>query len=457
MNTQQADAPGRRRAPWLVTLLAIALVGGLALGAGAARMGLLPESAAPTPTPTEVVVPHPTVTTGSSTPRTCSIADDVTSSAALDFHGIVERADTGEVLFARQEDEATPTASVMKLVTAVTAVSTLGADTRLPTTVYPGTEAGSVVLVGGGDPTLKSQTTSYYAQATASVAELADAVTAAGGATTVSYDDSLFTGDTWQPSWNDADRVDGSTSAISALMIDAGRADPTTEYSPRTLTPSEDAADAFAAALGADVDDTIGIEPDSEPIAEVWSPTVEQLVETMLLDSDNVIAEVLARLVAIELGAGSDFDAVDAGQQLALDALDVSTAGFVGADGSGLSRDNRGSAATIVGLLELIDAGDDGLGILRDYLPENMQSGTLEQRINGVPDGAVQAKTGYTDQVYALAGFMVLPEGVQLTFALFVAVPNPETDATTTTITNRNALDAAATAIYNCGIELTNR
>ncbi|WP_235988158.1 D-alanyl-D-alanine carboxypeptidase [Gulosibacter sediminis] len=223
------------------------------------------------------------------------------------------------------------------------------------------------------------------------------------------------------------------------------------------MTPSEDAADAFAAALGADVDDTIGIEPDSEPIAEVWSPTVEQLVETMLLDSDNVIAEVLARLVAIELGAGSDFDAVDAGQQLALDALDVSTAGFVGADGSGLSRDNRGSAATIVGLLELIDAGDDGLGILRDYLPENMQSGTLEQRINGVPDGAVQAKTGYTDQVYALAGFMVLPEGVQLTFALFVAVPNPETDATTTTITNRNALDAAATAIYNCGIELTNR
>jgi D-alanyl-D-alanine carboxypeptidase/D-alanyl-D-alanine-endopeptidase (penicillin-binding protein 4) len=74
-----------------------------------------------------------------------------------------------------------------------------------------------------------------------------------------------------------------------------------------------------------------------------------------------------------------------------------------------------------------------------------------------VPDGAVQAKTGYTDQVYALAGFMVLPDGTQLTFAIFAAVPDPESDATTTSLTNRNALDAAATAIYDCGVELTNR
>ena len=456
MSEQQADAPGRRRAPWLAVLLAVALVAGFAVGAGVARAGVLTNLAEPTPTPTEVVAPTPSVSPDA-TPRTCSIDDYVTDAAALDFHGIVERADTGEVLFVRQEDAASPTASVMKLVTAVTAISTLGADTRIPTRVYPGDEPDSVVLVGGGDPTLKSQENSYYAQATSSIDELANAVAQAGGASRVGVDDSLFTGDTWQPSWNDADRVDGTTSAISALMIDAGRANPALEYTPRTLTPTADAADAFAEAVGAQVDDSIGIEPGSEPIAEVWSPTIEQLVETMLLDSDNVVAEALARLVAIEEGTGSDFAAVDAGQQLALERLGVSTDGFVGADGSGLSRDNRASATTIVEVLGLIDHDVDGLGVLRDHLPQNMQSGTLEQRLDSVPAGMVQAKTGYTDQVYALAGFMVLPDGAQLMFSLFVTVPDPASDATTTALANRNALDAAATAIYDCGVDLTTR
>jgi D-alanyl-D-alanine carboxypeptidase/D-alanyl-D-alanine-endopeptidase (penicillin-binding protein 4) len=427
------------------------------MGAGAARVGLATGASDVMVVASEAPAPRPSVSPSAAPPRTCSIDDFVTADDALDFHGIVQRADTGEVLFERQPEAATPTASVMKLVTAVTALTALGPDTRLPTRVYPGDVAGSVVIVGGGDVTLKSGEQSYYTDATASVSQLADAVEAAGGASRVGVDDSLFTGDTWQPSWNDADRLDGSTAAVSALMVDAGRSNATAEYSTRTLTPTQDAADAFADALGATVDDTVGIEPGSEPIAEVWSPTIRELVDTMLLDSDNVIAESLARLVAIEQGTGSDFAAIDEAQRDVLDGLGVSTAGFVGADGSGLSRDNRASAETIVDLLDLIAADTDGLGTLRESLPENMVSGTLETRIPTVPDGAIEAKTGFTDQVYGLAGFVTLPDGSELTFAMFVTVDDPEADTQVTSRANRDALDATAAAVYECGLDLGNR
>ncbi|MGO1545673.1 MAG: D-alanyl-D-alanine carboxypeptidase, partial [Gulosibacter sp.] len=254
-----------------------------------------------------------------STVRTCSIQEEVTAPAALDFHGQVTNADTGEILFEHNATGTHPTASVMKLITAASALVTLGPDYRIPTSVYPGDVPGSFVIVGGGDATLKSSATSYYDGATASIEELAQAVQDAGGATAVGYDASLFGGAPWHPTWEDRVRENGNISPITALMTDGGRMAPNSIYSERTATPDTDAAADFASAVGAPVDASINVQPGSEPIIEVWSQPVSELVEYVLVDSDNVLAETLARLVAIERDQGNTFAEVDAGAELSLE------------------------------------------------------------------------------------------------------------------------------------------
>lgn len=437
----------------VIAVLGIGSAAGGALAAQELRVEPPAEDLAPRPAQLLEAAAQPEAALAAA-PRTCSVDGETADPAALDFHGLVLDNETGEVLFQRDPTGTHPTASVMKLITTTSALVTLGPDTRIPTRVYPGDQPGSVVIVGGGDPTLKSSTTSYYSGATASVLDLAAAVQGAGGATAVGYDSSVFGGEAWHPSWNDSDRRDGYVTPITGLMTDAGRENPAQIYSERSRTPDQDAAAAFADALGASVDPGIGIEPGSEPIAEVWSQPVSELVDYVLLDSDNVVAEALARLVAIERGTGNTFDAISEAADASLAELGVEAPGFHGADGSGLSRDNRASSLTIIEVLQRMQE-DPELAGLMDLLPRNRIDGTLKDRLPGVTEGAITAKTGWIDQVYSLAGTMEAEDGTELLFAIFTPVADSDGSAKAG-VANRNQLDAIATAVWHCGGRLSN-
>ncbi|WP_185714979.1 D-alanyl-D-alanine carboxypeptidase/D-alanyl-D-alanine-endopeptidase [Gulosibacter macacae] len=449
----------RQRRPRRLGVVALAgmLVGALALGiaggGGVAAALRKPEPPAPLE-PAVLIEPQaaPALALPATEARMCSVDWAINAPAALNFRGVIVNAETDEVLFEREPHTAVTTASTMKLITAVTAMTVLGPDTRFPTRVVPGDVPGSVVLVGGGDPTLRSGATSYYQDA-AGMSDLAAQVQGAGGASIVGTDDSLFSGAAWQPTWDDIDRVDGYIAPISALMVDAGRRNPNDQYSTRTTTSERDAGAALAGALRATLSESVAPMPGAAPIAEVWSPPVSELVGVMLLDSDNVIAETLARLVAIELGVGNDFGAVNAAQQQALAAVGLDVSAFFGADGSGLSPDNQANATLLLEVLDLIQTSPELSG-LRELLPQNQLSGTLKDRMFGIPAGAIAAKTGFINAIYALAGWAELPDGTTLRFALFV-----ERDAGSTTpvnLGNRAALDEIVTAVYACGTSLSN-
>ena len=51
---------------------------------------------------------------------------------------------------------------MLKILTAAAALAILGPDARLTTKVYKGAEPGSIVLVGGGDPTLNAGSKTVY-------------------------------------------------------------------------------------------------------------------------------------------------------------------------------------------------------------------------------------------------------------------------------------------------------
>ena len=226
-------------------------------------------------------------------------------------------ASTGEVLYDRGGTTSSRTASVMKVLTSAAALSVLGPDHRATTTVVKGSEPGSAVLVGGGDLTLSrtpSGTETVYPGA-AHLDDLAAQVRAAWNAdpsnpplTKLVLDASLFSGDEWEPSWDPAEREYGYMPNITALQVDGDRDDPGAKTSWRSGDPIGRAGDAFASELGGISVIERGTAPaGAAQLGQVSSPTVAQLVDKALVVSDNTVAEMLARLVAIKAGTGNTF------------------------------------------------------------------------------------------------------------------------------------------------------
>jgi D-alanyl-D-alanine carboxypeptidase/D-alanyl-D-alanine-endopeptidase (penicillin-binding protein 4) len=391
--------------------------------------------------------------------RTCSVADLAVDPRLGTFLGEVRNASTGEVLFDRSGTTPARTASVMKVLTSAAALAVLGSAHRVPTTVVKGANPGEVVLVGGGDITLASGSSNVYPGA-ASMLDLAaqvntawaaDPATAGTPITSIVLDASVFSGDRWQPSWNRKELFDGYSSEVTGLQVDGDRADPSADVSTRSENAVLSAGQAFASALGADGATLAeGVAPAGAPqLGQVLSAPVGAMVPDALLRSDNTEAEMLARLVAVELGAGNDFAALQTAIPAALARYGLDTSGLVIADGSGLSDDNGVAPDFLTELFRKVAAREGELGIVYDGLPVGGVSGTLAGRFTDSPAaGSVIAKTGWIDTGYTLAGLVNAADGTVLTFAFF-ALDDVDDSA-------RPALDALTTGVYGCGNALAN-
>lgn len=451
-------------------LVAVALVGGGAVALGAALND--PPSAAPEPLPTETTTPSPTPTptpqaAAPSVPpprvRTCSVADLAADPRLANLQAQVMNAGTGEILFDRGGLTASRTASVMKVLTSAAALAVFAPDHRFATTVVRGAEPGSVVLVGGGDLTLSrtpSGSETVYPGA-AHLDELARQVRAAWEAdpsnpplTKLVLDSSLFGGEPWHASWDPAERELGYMPDITALMVDGDRQDPYANTSARGTDPVGRAGEAFAAEVGGIGAIERGVAPSgAAELGRVWSPTVAQLVEKSLIVSDNTAAEMLARLVAIEVGTGGTFEAIDPAMRQVLATYGIARGGIRVVDGSGLSPDNAVPPAYLTRLFAKIESREGNLGVIRDGLPVSGQKGSLSYADrfagdNAIADGAVFAKTGWITTGYTLSGIIHAQDGTTLTFAIY-ALGNV-TDAA------KQAIDTLATGFYRCGDELAN-
>jgi coenzyme F420 biosynthesis associated uncharacterized protein len=185
----------------------------------------------------------------------------------------------------------------------------------------------------------------------------------------------------------------------------------------------------------------------------VSSPPLSAIVEQMLQESNNVIAENLARQVAVAAGQPASFSGAASAVTRKLRGLGV-TSGIRLADGSGLSPDDAIAPATLVKVLELATA-DSRLRALLASLPVAGFSGTLSagqsvfSGIGGAALGTVRAKTGNLGTVTALAGLAADSSGAQLAFA-FMADKIPAAGLQRAA----DAIDNAAEALAGCGCRL---
>lgn len=451
-DTRHPAGPGAV-ARWLPTLLVLALLGGAVAAyrfdwgprhLGWYGDGITDDPAAVAP-PAGLELPDWSAPTALAPARSTPAVSTAAVEAAmakglrdrtLGKHVVAAVGDlTGDGAAWTHDDGQFLPASVTKLLTSAAALAALGPDTRFTTSVVAGRTAQEVVLVGGGDPYLASRPLSPGERVTtyperADVVSLARA-TARGLAgrkrVRVVYDDSLFTGPSNNPKWR-ADYVpDDIVSPITALWVDRG-ASPTGFG--RSDDPSLAAAATFARALeraGVRVvgDPTRGAgAPGAATLASVQSATVAQIVERLLEVSDNETAEVLAHHVGLAVSGDGSFVGGAAGVLSTLQSLGVETGSDVVHDGSGLSRFNRLSPATLLQVLQVAARPERAeLRSLITGLPVAGFSGSLADRFAsaGVAAlGDVRAKTGTLSGVSSLAGLATGRDGTQMVFVLAV-------------------------------------
>ncbi|SCX39385.1 D-alanyl-D-alanine carboxypeptidase / D-alanyl-D-alanine-endopeptidase (penicillin-binding protein 4) [Klenkia marina] len=359
---------------------------------------------------------------------------------------------TGTVLLDTDATDPGTPASTTKLLTGLAALTTLGPQAAFTTTVVAGASPGEVVLVGGGDPTLSTTAPSQSYPGAPTVADLAAQVQAAlagAAVTSVVVDNSLFTGPLTAPGWGSEDAPSTYAAPVTATAVDGARVAPGTTQ--RSGQPGTDAGGALAAALGVPGAPVgLGTAPaGAQVLGSVRSAPVERLVEQALTASDNLLAEVLARHVALATGREASFTGAAAAVTAAVTAAGFTTTGLALSDGSGLSAADRIPARLLVDVLQAAADGTlPAAGALLSGLPIAGYTGTLADRGDADPataPGAVRAKTGTLSTTSALAGLVVSADGRLLAFALLAdGTPGDVTAAET-------ALDAVAQAMASCG------
>jgi D-alanyl-D-alanine carboxypeptidase/D-alanyl-D-alanine-endopeptidase (penicillin-binding protein 4) len=448
---------GRARVLWVtvsVVLVCVLAGGGLA----AYRAGLFepeePAVAFPVPgllsAPAAVLAPDDTTGAAPTVPALARMLEPLLADRRLGgaVAASVVDAETGEVLYARRAADPVAPASTNKIVTATAVLATAGPGSRLVTRVVAGARPGDVVLVGGGDPTLAAGRRGAYPDA-ARLDVLAKEVRKAGPVRRVIVDGSLFGGPTVGPGWDDDIVRFGFGAPITALTVDGGRPDPRSPG--RDPEPDLLAGRAFARALGAGIVLRGTAPADAAVLGSVESPPMLTMVEHMLTTSDNVLAETLARQVAIRTGRPATFAGAADAARATLTRLGLDASGYHPADASGLSRDNRVTTGLLTSVLALTvsDAHPELRGVLTG-LPVASYSGTLADRF-AAPSarggaGRVRAKTGTLSGVSALSGVVLDTGGRQLAFAVVAdGVPPGGNDSA------EHALDRIGAALAACG------
>jgi D-alanyl-D-alanine carboxypeptidase/D-alanyl-D-alanine-endopeptidase (penicillin-binding protein 4) len=476
-----------------MALLSLALLCAVTIGAGTAVARMLPVRLAllrvPTVAARALPVPGPVLgaASGAALGLARSGQDPAVTKAGLraDLSGLVGSAAlgrdigaavtdlaTGDVLYASNSGAALAPASTAKLATSVAALDVLGPAARFATSVVTGVTSSTIVLVGGGDPTLAAgrPPASDYPQP-ATLASLAAATAGALRArgrhrVRLGFDTSMFTGSPFAPGWPASYVTTGNVTAITSLEVDQGRltasgapqdADDPGNFQPRSPDPAAGAAAASATRLRPPGVGVLGPPtqtraPRGRPtIAEVSSPPLAQIVQWMLTESNNVIAENLARQVAIATRQPASFGGAAAAVTRADRRLGVTGVHLV--DGSGLSPLDRITPAALVRLVEIATAARrPDLRAAITGLPVAGFSGTLAAS-KGMFGGAgpaalgvVRAKTGNLATVAALAGIAYARDGQLLAFAVIAdQVPKNGLQAA------GSDLLAVATALAGCG------
>lgn len=383
---------------------------------------------------------------------------------------------TGEVVWSTNENRPLVPASATKIMTGSAALLALPLDQRVETyVVRSASKPGELIIAGEGDVTLsQGQDDGFFTDA-ASIEALAAAVKSnlkGEPVTSIVVDNSVREGALFNRTWDPTDVGGGNVADLDSAMLNAGRINPLQSDSPRSEEPGEDVGHALADALGApeakvSVEERTAASPlladtqgdakeqleaserleSSEQSADLtWmggvsSAPLDVRLRDMLVNSDNILAEAIAREVAESQGVPRTFKGATEATLKVLREGGVDVADAKLTDNSGMSSKNRLTSHDLDSAL-----AHEDLRLILDMLPVAAAEGTLSTRYadgSGAEQSAgwVRAKTGTLSGVNALAGTVTTKEGRPLSFAFL----SNESDIAQ----GRAALDRLANSLRN--------
>jgi D-alanyl-D-alanine carboxypeptidase/D-alanyl-D-alanine-endopeptidase (penicillin-binding protein 4) len=388
------------------------------------------------------------------------------------FHAYVINVDTGDVLVDVLGKELTPSASVIKTLTAVAALQKLPPEYRAVTQVLATpSEPSTLVLKGGGDFTLsrlgpgESSVYSKPPRIRNLANEALEKIPVDAPITKIILDDSFFSGEAWNPDWPAKYRTLGYVSNITAIQADGDRVQPNRLISSYSFRRGKDpvitVGEALRASLGeraANAELVVGKTPaDAYVVSEVQSQDMRlSWLGHMLTHSDNTAAEFIARHAAKAAGLEGSIAGANKVIKQSLRQLGLKPKPLVIRDASGLSDENRVHSKLLAELMVKVAKAENGLGVLMEWMPIAGETGTLRYRFQGksaIARGNVIAKTGYIPGLYGLSGIVNASDGSRLAFAVFARADSE--NGISVTYTAQGAIDRVVTRFYSCGASLT--
>ena len=356
--------------------------------------------------------------------------------------------DTGATIYASRADAWRVPASVNKLHTTAAALLRMGPDATLTTDVLAerpavgGVLDGNLYLRGGGDFTFGSAQTRQLAAA------LAD-----GGLVEVRGrvigDEALFDGRRGPPSagFRTSPWV-GPLSALSYERGSSGASWPRFQARPALFAAQRFERALVRAGVAVRRHARAGVAPASaQLVLRQPSAPMSRLVAVVNQPSDNFGAEMLIKLLGARYaGRGS----TAGGARVVTEAIRELGVRARVADGSGLSRANRTTAAQVVTLLREMDASVDAVEFTSSLAVAG-RSGTLHRRMRGTAAaGRCRGKTGTLTGISALAGYCSSSTG-RVAFAFLmngvdVAAARRRQDRMTATLGSYRTVGATTTA-----------
>jgi D-alanyl-D-alanine carboxypeptidase/D-alanyl-D-alanine-endopeptidase (penicillin-binding protein 4) len=326
--------------------------------------------------------------------------------------------DTGQQVYGRNSATPLAPASNLKLLTSATALLDWGPDHRFITGLYGpggpspnGTIHGDLYLRGYGDPSLS--TLQYQRQVmhikTSSFEAFAQKLRKLGVRNVrggVIGDEGWFDTRRTGPDWKPGIQVEcGPLSALSGNegLDDGNRVADPAKWSAKLLVRALKAA-------GIKVTGKAGT--GTVPVADTLLATqrsapLSTILKRMNKDSDNFFAEMLLKGLGKDFTGSGTSDAGVGVVRVTLKTIGLPLQSVVMHDGSGLSYDDRVTAAFLVQLLTTMTRRPEA-GAYYQSLAIAGEDGTLRERMRGTAaQGNAHAKTGTLDIAVSLSGYVL--------------------------------------------------
>ena len=317
---------------------------------------------------------------------------------------------SGETIYENDADTLRKPASLLKIISAVALLDYVDPDFRFTTEILTGTAPNTLIIAGALDPWMERNNTLATKMGRVSLPKIAETA---------------------------LKKLDSDNGApIKTLRIEYSKMHSVdldyikSQFAARKINVSTVKVTAAEAKLNS-----------KESIAKFDSPPLQEIMDWMLIWSDNTLGNRMAMYASMKAGFGYAESGIEETFVKTLSNLEIDSTGLNAVDGSGLSRSNRVSAQMLAELL-LKTYKNDKYRTVYGGLPVGGVNGTMRNRfVTSAPKaiGLVRTKTGLLTGVVSMAGYV---QGGDREY-IFVAIADQIPKNRTASNAARVALDKA--------------